>query len=477
MATIWIGYCQYQTHRLVQRLPSSGFEIEPNLTSIPNPAAPGPYTVCALDYDFSPDPTQWWMGRIYLPVANNQQCQAIENGQNVQLNRKFNLVIIAHADGQGTISQAHLNYEALATHLASNAMIVVSLNRYATQTMQGAYEFFDQVLTHHLEYLYQKSAVRNVITDRIAIIGHSAGGRSVILHANAIEEFGKELESVILMAPTLSPTDPISFENDTESFLGIHVTNDTDFNAYGGPVTDAVMASTFKVYDDIDLSAQACREKDMLFVTHWGHYFQNEAFTQAYVNAYLQLHLNEHDIFKRFFKYQQRPPSLAAQTLWQQHDEWYKYVLDDFEQFPDFSTTGGGPIDFSGIGEQTVDWTYLNDLFSPHNTRALRVASNNQGPAQITLNFSEPVNVQGYAFLGFRISQIYIPENNAMGDPINFRIRLNSSQGSSQWVQAQEHGGPLHFQPVITGRTHQLILHSARLLWQMVEPKTPCVPT
>lgn len=440
-------YYNYQTYRILQ--PTTSIDFGSTLTSNPNPAATGPYSVCTFDYDFSPDDKQWWRGRIYIPVTNDNQCAAIEKGGQAHLNRKFNLVIIAHADGQGTPVNAHLNYQSLATHLASNAMIVVSLNRYALQTVTGASDYFDQVLNHHLEYLYNESTVRNFLTDNIAIIGHSAGGRSVIRHADAIEAFGKNLRSTILLAPTVNLTDPIAFEHDTESFLGIQVTQDMDFSAFGAPVPNSIMQTSFEVYDALDLSSHGCREKDMLYVTHIGHYFQNAAFTLAYVNAYLQLHLNGHNIFERFFKYQQRPPSLVSATLWQQHDEWHKYVLDDFEQVPEFVTTGGGPVTFSGITGQEVDWTYLNDLFSPHNTHALRVAGNNQGPAQITLNFFVPVNLSGYPFLGFRVSQIYDQENNTTGNPINFRMRLNTNQGLSAWVSAQDHGGALHFPPVV----------------------------
>lgn len=419
--------------------------MAPNLTSTPTPTNPGPYEVCTLDYDFSPDPAQWWMGRIYIPVLDDQQCRSIDNERTTYLNRKFNVVIIAHADGQGTTSEAHLNYEELATHLASNAMIVVSLNRYPTQTSMGASSLFDQVLTHHLDYLYGESAVRNVITENIAIIGHSAGGNSVIQHAGLIEELGYDLKSTILLAPTVNLEQAISFASDSESFLGVQVTMDLDFNAYGAPIPDQVMGTGFKVYDELPLSSQACREKDMLFVSHPGHYFQNEEFTQAYVNAYLQLHLNGHNIFERFFKFQQHPPALGAVTLWQQHDEWHKYVLDDFEQFPDFTTTAGGSIDFSGIGGQEVDWTYLNDTYSPHSTHALRFSTNNQGLATTTLNFFSATDLSAYPFLGFRIGQIYDPENNATGEDTGFRVRLNTTGGSSGWVQIEDNGGLLHF--------------------------------
>lgn len=450
-ATALGSYYLYQNYRLLKHSTTAEFNIEPTLTTDPTPIKPGPYKVCTIDYDFSPDPEQWWMGRIYIPVLEERQCGTIDKEQTTQLNRKFNLVIIAHADGQGnSISEAHLNYEDLATHLASNAMIVVSLNRYATQTSTGASNLFDQVLTQHLDYLYEESSIRNVITDQVAIIGHSAGGNSVIKHADVIEEAGKDLKSTILLAPTVNLLDPISFANDTESFLGIQAAYDSDANAFGSPLPDMVMSSGFKVYDDLPLSSTACREKDLLFITHSGHYFQNEDFTLAYVNAYLQLHLNGHNIFERFFKYQAPPPTLVASSIWQQHDEWNKYVLDDFEQLPEFVTTGGGPITFSGIGGQTVGWTYLSDLFSPHNTHALQFLTNNQGPAEITFNFFEPTNLSAYSFVGFRISQVYNPDNNATGEEINFRIRLNTSQGSSAWVQVQDHGGELHFPPMVS---------------------------
>ncbi len=422
-----------------------------SFTSKPDPLATGPYEVCELDYDFSPDRSQWWMGRIYIPVIDSEQCLSINNAENTALNRKFNLVIIAHADGQGTsISEAHLNYAGLASHLASNAMIVVSINRYASQQIGGASDIFDQVLTHHINYLYDESAIRNVINDNIAIIGHSAGGRSVIRHGDVIEETGKNLRSTILLAPTVNLLEEISFAEDTQSFLGIQVTDDDDANAFGSPIIGIPMQTSFKVYDEIPLSASDCREKDLLFVDHSGHYFQNEDFSLGYINAYLQLHLNGHNIFERFFKYQEFPPGLNTIGHWKLHDEFEKLEIENFEDPPTNTTTAGGPLDFStGFTNRLIESTYLNDAFSPHSTYALSFDVISNQVAQMTLSASDPLDLSSYPFIGFRMGQLFDPETNSSGNLINVRLRLNTEQVSSEWVEIQNHGGLLHF-PMVT---------------------------
>lgn len=428
-----------------------------DLASDPVPGRSGPYEVCVHDYDFSPDEKQWLFGRIYAPVFDEETC--LTQG-------RFNLVLIAHADGQGPSSEAHTNYEALARHLASHALMVVSFNRYGLGAVAGAINIFDQVLQVHLDYLYNSSPIRDFITDNIALIGHSAGGRSVIQHAGLINDYGKSLMALVVLAPTVDLTPDHTFAGQTGAFLGLHVVTDSDAIAYGPKQANQVMLSTFKVYDDAGLIPGnpnlLSLEKDMVFVESevtipdGSHYFQNQPFTLAYLNAFLQLHLNGHSIFRRFFKFQERPPSLDLAlfpNIWQQHADQVRLVLADFENDSLTTNTLNGPIQTSsgGIENLVVDDAYEIDNYSPHHTRVLKFDLDGSvdigQPKFIRFGFGQPTDLQAFGYLSFRATQVYNPENNPSGTPKNFTIRLHSLNGEGE-VNTVDFGGALHF-PVI----------------------------
>jgi hypothetical protein len=94
--------------------------------------------------------------------------------------------------------------------------------------------------------------------------------------------------------------------------MGINVVYDSDVNAFGTKSPGQIMASTFKVYDEAGVIAGQSNElgleKDMIFANgsdlmQAPHYFQNALFVQGYINAFLQLHLNGHSTYRRFFQW------------------------------------------------------------------------------------------------------------------------------------------------------------------------------
>lgn len=393
----------------------------------PAPGRRGPYEVCERDYSVTFSGRQI-EGRIFAPVRDTRTCETVR--------RDFNLVIIAHADGTNVSFES---YNALGHHLASNAMIVVSVNRYPDGTSQGAWEIFDAVLSDTLSYLYDQSGVRDFLSDDVALIGHSAGGRSVLSNAHAVSAAGKNLRAAILMATT-TPVEPVPISEHAPAFLGLHVFCDADPVAYGQSAPLQVMQSTFKVYDEADETGSPNTfglEKDMVFVDHNGHLFQSEPFVLTYVNGFLQTHLNGHASFRRFFKNQERPPTLSglpAQAILQMHEDPDRLAVDDFENGDRLQGLLGSVVfTGDGFGFAQENTAYELDDYSPHTSGLLRVQIDPQvggEPARIRFVFDTPLDLTGYRYFGFRTAQMYHPELNPVGASQSFRIRLSSDAGN-----------------------------------------------
>lgn len=428
-----------------------------DLTANPAPGRPGAYTmVCTHDYNLAANRSQWGFARVYVPILEEGQCDRLGRGDLVELNRRFNLVIIAHADGQGPIIDAHLNYGPLAEHLASHAFIVVSINRYATQSITGAQGVFRPLLDAHLQHLYNSSPVRFSITDNVALLGHSAGGRAVLTQADTVEDAGRDLRAVVLLAPTVNLNNAIAFNGIADAFLGLHIFRDTDAAAYGSKGQDLPMQSTFLVYDRAgNIPGQPNQftvDKSFVFTQANSHYFQNELFTLAFINAFLQQHVNKHQIFQRFLKFQERPPSLnSTMRIHQQHQGLSRLTVADFEASSNQTTnTLGGGVFYGqgGFSIASVQNSAVVDPFSPHDSGVLYLETAEDSPRTVTFEIPEPLNVTGFGHLGFRITQVYHPTENAEGEEIDFAVCLSSdcSDGS---VAISDAGGLLAFPAVV----------------------------
>ena len=421
------------------------------LTISPVPGRPGPYEVCVEDYDVDLASGDQIVGRIFAPVLDDRTCQRLAD-------QLYNLVVIAHADGANS---SFASYDALGTHLASNAFVVVSIDRYPDFPQLGAWMQFDDLLARNLDWIYNsgESGVQDMITDEIALIGHSAGGRSVLENAGAVAASGKSLEALIVMSPTVGPT-PYTFNGVVPALLSIHVTGDTDSGAYG-PLTEFIPTrSAIRVYDDAGLTNDPDTfglEKDLLYASASTHFYQDETFLLAFVNAYLQAHLNDHAIFRRFFKNQEHPPSLPIERSpenWRQaHEDTSRFTLDDFENGVREENRLGGVNSFTsfGFGFAQEGAGVTLDPFSPHNTGLMhfQVAPLVQGGVAPTLRmaFPEPADVTARRWLGLRIAQVYHPALNPEGQPQSFSIRLTSDAGDTL-VPLTDYGLPVRFPSV-----------------------------
>jgi alpha-beta hydrolase superfamily lysophospholipase len=155
--------------------------------------------VCTYDYRFSGTGNENRIGRFYAPVLE------VVDENHCLTHGPSHILLIFHADGAN-----HTSYDQLARHLASNALIVTTVDRTGTQI-----EEFADLLRDHLTYIYQDSLIKDFVTNDITIMGHSAGGRAVTAHAGIIhDETTKNLKAVILLASTVN----LNLEKTLDSF-------------------------------------------------------------------------------------------------------------------------------------------------------------------------------------------------------------------------------------------------------------------
>lgn len=432
-----------------------------NLTSSPDPAEPGPFRVCTHIYSFEGSDAITQSGTFFVPALSVSHGRCVTHG-------RFPVLVITNADGP------HGGYAGLGEHLASNAIIVAVVNR----GLSVQAEEFEPFLLDHVDYIYNDSEVKDFVRKDLALLGHSAGGRAVLHHAGAIEtlnlpvlgELGDiETKAVILLASTVDADFEKTFAGETPALMGMNVTNDSDPVAFGNKSPGQVMQSTFRIYDEAGLIPgipnQFSLEKDMIFVNGGGsHYFQNAAFAKAYINAFLQLHLRGHGTFRRFFKQQEEmPPPLGDSfpSIFQQHAEPAQLLLANFEDGSADEHELGGAIQASGahIENVVVGDAHQLDDFSPHHTKVMKfdwtlgdggaVTPGGAGPDLIRFEFDEPLDLQPYRYVSFRITQVFAPATNPSGISRNISVRLET-QGGSATVPVSQHGGELHF-PIVVG--------------------------
>ncbi|MEM7043773.1 MAG: hypothetical protein AAF543_13265 [Pseudomonadota bacterium] len=440
------------------------------LTAHPAPGREGPYEVCENDYDVSLPGGHQIIGRIYAPVLDVDSCRTVD--------RRFNVVIIAHADSvnigpggpagigcdaEGSGGEGDWEcYDTLGRHLASHAMVVISIHRHpGSITQSDAQEVFDEVLTRNLDWLYNsgESGVEHILSDRIALIGHSAGGKAVTQNAGAVTAFGKDLAALVAMSPTVNAA-PLSFNGVVPAVMAIHMTGDDDALAYGSLSTGGPTQSAFKIYDEAGQTGDPDLfglEKTMVYVRGGSHYYQENLFLRNYVNAFLQTHLNGHAIFRRFLKHQEFPPALSEERLPQDfqimHEDPVRLAIDDFEdEDREINTRGGSnlfePAGGFGFVQEGPAWEH--DPFSPLSTGLLyfqTLPADQDGAARIAFGLPAPLNVAGYRWLGFRIGQAYHPDLNSEGENQTLSIRIAAEAGS-QTVPLTDHGLSVPFPPV-----------------------------
>ncbi|ELR69484.1 hypothetical protein C900_05016 [Fulvivirga imtechensis AK7] len=409
---------------------------------VPDPGKTGPYKVCTQEYSlYRPsDPgDDGGKGIIYYPSETESSC-AVKSGG-------LPLVVFVHATGPG---YNYTKYKNLLSHLASWGFAVMAYNRNNVAGQTGVERF-----TKHLLYTYTQSVVKNHLTADIALVGHSSGGGTVraVLPTAEIQQLN--LKSVVLLSPAFNDyVEGLDISEHTNHLLTINVSDDQDPSANGGnKVVNKPMKTGVLDYDLFSIK-NSTFSKDALFVSKYGHYYQDYKFCLAYVNAFLLQHLKGQWQYNKYFKNQEKPADwnylgFEGAEIIQLHREGSSLIINDFEN--------GAPNISSANIKRYVRTSYLFDQHSPHNTGFLEVEWNT---AALGVNPYLQLSIHpdyqwtaNYKYLAFDVSQMYEdPVNNG----INFYVGIRNTDNKAYYQQIEHHKEPLNypFQFLATTKTH-----------------------
>jgi hypothetical protein len=374
----------------------------------------------------------------------------------------YPLIVIIHGNGHD-----YTDYDFLLEHFAKNGFIAASIDvRYFDGSIdkhgmrgQGRAE----ALFYHLNVINTKFGTN--VQNNIGIMGHSRGGDGVVKAAriNQQQALGHNINAVIALAPTDQYGAEVLGGAWTTPFFILYGSRDGDIN--GGIWTSGytVPQTGFAHYDRANGS-----KKSMCFVycaTHNGFITNNsdaelgdvsdlllpavqQAFTNAYMNAFFRWHLKNESQWKGMFAGEWTPGSVSAsgaEFYMQYHDTIVK-VVDDFEGVINWqASTIGGSVDHGGTlpvdpseGKMCAARIVGLDPKSPHDTQGLKIKWDNIGDILV---FSIPLNnkdVTGnglYSVLSFRVAQKTDSPDNLANQSQNFRVALKDSSNNERAVR------------------------------------------
>lgn len=397
-------------------------------------------------------PSRNYYGQIYIPgIPLFQGCATLGT---------FPIVIIVHAAALGgPFKEFHLKYKDLARHLVSHGYIVVSINR-GLDASDGWGGDLGDVLEETVHFLFTKHSVRNNLINSVSVFAHSSGGARALQHAWRIAvpqnatpgKTARNIIAIIMLACTIpsgwNPNMADKLAKVSKAFMGMMTQIDSDIDAFGSKI-DLIspMRSVFRIYDNMgaipgtkDLLKVA---KDMVFVRGGGHFVQNNDYCKAYVTAFLHRHVHNSVFYDKFLKLQQIPPSIAfpGRQYIHIHEGRQKLSIATF----DAADNRLASVLPTNVQVKNVI-TYKDDLFSPHETTALRIdwdrtkAPGNTGQTKVQLILKQNFNVSNFKFLSFKIGQGY-PVSTDMGPSFDVRVTLNTGS----FVKASAYGGMIFY--------------------------------
>ncbi|MCX2492018.1 alpha/beta fold hydrolase [Pedobacter sp. PF22-3] len=159
---------------------------------------------------------------VLLHYPTNEESRPIAFGPYIMnvspdaeiIEKQFPLVIISHGNGG-----SHLLYRTISTHLAKNGYIVAMLEHYGNNRNNNTLENTTENLINRPRHvsltidflLSDKSFSRNILQNKIGVIGHSMGGYTALALAGGIPRTKEGLvvevasdprvKAIVLLAP------------------------------------------------------------------------------------------------------------------------------------------------------------------------------------------------------------------------------------------------------------------------------------
>lgn len=398
--------------------------------------------MCISPYSFKGQiegATKWMLGRICFPSISPQLC--IPTG-------KHDVVIIFHAD-QKITTDDHLIYDGIMKHLASHGYIVLSAARYFGTTQDGPWINAKQpeqkygLIQSHISWLYEQSIAKLNITNNVAVIMHSAGGR-FLETLGSVTQAGRVLAAIITFTPAFKFSEVPEYKLDfkTKAYLGLHTTPDEDPASMHvlGNHPKMINNSGFALYDSLEETIGFA--KDFVFFTppfpivpgyQGQHYYQNNLVAKAYTTAFLGFHVKGIGQYADIFRLGSPAGTLKIQEpLWSVRQQHGHIDAPNFHRLCEFRLPGSFSIlTTSGVIERKVGQGFTLNAWCPHVSHVAWFRFN-QPVFRIIISLPAAAILTAYKYLSFRMGQVYDADLKLSANkPVQVKVGLNS-QISSQ---------------------------------------------
>lgn len=455
---------------------SNGIELEfPGVSPTHDPSAHVEYPCYYFQYynwNYGGDGVPTVNGKIYWPSNSCQQADGPPVG--------LPMVVFLHGNAMD-----NEDHDYLMSHIARNGFVVCSIQNGGFDG--GSNEGRARQAISYLNGMHAFWGYSNRLTDDVVFMGHSRGGEAAVTAARLLAEqpglahVPYDVEAVVSIAPTDGGgdnSDPKENLNGTmtRSFLAIYGSRDPDVRGIRledpltGPENTAFAiydrAGTESSVEGLLLPASNIR-KAMVFVhgaTHRGFLdgcniidggaigcSSHKDVARGYVTAFLRWQVENENDYRAYFDGTAVPTKVRLEDVdvFEQFVDMPRRVVDNFEQGGwNVNTRGGSVVKGTAIAAIAEGELWQLDPSVPHDTGGLRVKWGGAGSKYVGWNipianvpFVGPArDVTNYDVLSLRVAQDYLDAWNTPGADKDFRVRLYTGSGWSEFVTISDHG-------------------------------------
>lgn len=455
---------------------STGLELEfPGVSPTPDPTAQVEYPCYYHQYwnwNYGGDGVPLVNGKVYWPSGTCQSADGPPSG--------LPMLVFLHGNGMD-----YEDHDYLLSHLARNGYVVCSIGNGGFDG--GSNEGRARQAISYLNGMHAFWGYADRLTNDVVFMGHSRGGEAAVTAARLLAQqpglahIPYDVEAVVSIAPTDGGGDNSDPKESldgtmTHSFLAIYGSRDPDVR--GVRLEDPLVgpeATAFAIYDRAGteasveglLTAASNLKKAMVFVhgaTHRGFLDgcnildggtigcgSHQDVARGYVNAFLRWRVGNDNDYRAYFDGTAVPTKVrvADVDVFEQFADHPRRVLDNFEQGGwSLNTRNGSVVKGTGIAQIAEDELWQLDPSVPHDTKGMRVKWGGAGAKYVGWNI--PVanvafvgaarDVTNYDVLSLRVAQDYLDAWNAPGEDQDFRVRLYTGNGWSDFVTVSDHG-------------------------------------
>ncbi len=455
---------------------SNGLELEfPGVSPTADPSAHVEYPCYYYGYwnwDYGGDGVPTVNGKVYWP---SNTCQAADGPPN-----DLPVIVFLHGNGM-----AYDDHDYLLSHLARNGFVVCSIQNGGFDG--GSNEGRARQAISYLNGMHAFWGYSGRLTNDVVFMGHSRGGEAAVAAARLLAQNPSwahvpyDVEAVVSIAPTDGGGDDSDPKESldgtmTRSFLAIYGSRDPDVR--GIRLEDPLTGpedTAFAIYDRAGTESSveglllpaSNLQKAMVFVrgaTHRGFLddctvvdggaigcSSHQDVAKGYVTAFLRWQVDNENDYRAYFDGTAVPTKvrIAHVEVSEQFADRPRRVVDNFEQGGwNVNTRGGSVVKGTGIAQIAEGDLWQLDPSVPHDTKGLRVKWGGGGTKYVGWNIpaanvpfvGAARDVGSYDVLSLRVAQDYLDAWNTPGVDQDFRVRLFTGAGWSDFVTISDHG-------------------------------------